>query len=288
MLGKRPSPEEEKLLKLVNSLLICASKTISPCFSKYFGITPVWEFRQSGSLSYQYVYMGVTRGEDKCYIEVNEQVFKKGLSYFHKGLGERIYFSAHFLHAAIHEFIHVIQPPEAGDNYKKWREGTAHLLSWLILCKLYKDADQEFFFWLLRKNPQDVLVAMKNKKLKLGLERVIAVYNYYFSLAFRQENKEFKIPEFLPRSIKKLIHNIIKDGRPPFQHGLSADTLNALYEQKKVGEQEQLLRWDLREIARGIIVAEHLLVAGNVSAKDLIGKPLDDKTIDSLFEQIYS
>ena len=140
--GTKPTAQESKLLRLAELLSRDSYSTIRPYFLRYLPESLTTEVHFEESL-FQDGFMAARRSKDGGnLLVVSLSRVRKLLDIFMEERGSKPYACAYFLGATTHEYVHFAQPLESREHEKNfgWAEGTAYLVSWLILSEFYPDS----------------------------------------------------------------------------------------------------------------------------------------------------
>lgn len=265
---------------LAHSLILSVQKTTAPYFLRHFGEMPKAEIIL-GKAGVDFAFMSANRYMGSNFLIINYKQWRNCFAY--KNNDDKIYLSAFICNAVIHENIHFLEPVkvfEKNAKYDIWAEGVAFVLSWLVLSDFYRDAGIETDFWQAEEKLFDkVNDAIRQKKLRIGLERVVAISNYEMRLAIINERIAYEPPGFLPREMLCLFYEIVKNDKPLFMN-----TSNGTIERIR-NKDKDCLPYFIK-CAKGIMVINYLLAKKSVPVRELIANPIDDKDMDKIFSEV--
>lgn len=280
--GKRPSREVRKTFWLVDSLFESSYTIIRPYFLAY-GLDaskPTLQLRQDPLYLNGFMAAGCSDDGEENFLDVSLPRFMGILG--HRSKEDKIYGCAYFFNGVAHELVHFSQYEYSSfagisrNESRAWVEGTAYLVSWLILSDIYRDLRSELRFSYSSVN--SMAKAIREKRIKTGLARVMAYYNYCFYLVSLRSGFAYQLPEFLPRRVQELYREMVVSGGPTF----STCGMEHWAEEIEKDTFVDIAHW--AKWAKGVTAAYVLLRENRASPSTLVARLFSDDEVEKIIE----
>lgn len=216
--------------KETKKLLDISFAVLAPYFKKKFGFFPDFKIRfrpSSKNLLKQKAVFYVHNGD---LVVFPAHIKKNCLNpLFEKSKREHYFAVGYWLYAITHDLVHLVHSQSVGSAfgqrcfYAIYTEGVAEIASWKILSEIYDECCLMDDFKRETSPFKFFCEAVREKKLKEGIERVLLYLAKCHSKGLRKIGRRLVVPSFLPQKIKSSIKLSIKGNLAPRRKAQNVD-----------------------------------------------------------------